>query len=49
VVGQMGGGFDHSPGVAGRTDPTALARPGNEKIVTTSADFRISKETRMAR
>jgi hypothetical protein len=34
VVGQMGGGFDHSPGVASGTDTTALARPGNEKIVT---------------
>jgi hypothetical protein len=30
----MGGGFDHSPGVASGTDTTALARPGNEKIVT---------------
>jgi hypothetical protein len=37
VVGQMGGGFDHSPGVASGADTTALARiheVGNEKIVT---------------
>jgi len=26
VVGQVGGGFDHPPGVAGGTDTTALAR-----------------------
>lgn len=26
VVGQMDSGFDHSPGVAGGTDPAALAR-----------------------
>jgi hypothetical protein len=34
VVGQVGGGFDHPPGVASGTDTTALARPCDEKIVT---------------
>ena len=33
MVGQVGGGFDHPPGVAGGTDTTALARSGDEKIV----------------
>ena len=37
VVGQVGSGFDHLPGVAGGTDPAALALPGDEKIVTTIA------------
>ena len=34
VVGQVGRSFDHPPGVASRTDATALARAGDEKIVT---------------
>ncbi len=34
VVDQMSCSFDHPPGVASGTDTTALARPGNEKIVT---------------
>jgi hypothetical protein len=39
VVGQKGGGFDHSPGVASGTDTTALARPGDEEIVTDGAAY----------
>jgi hypothetical protein len=34
VVGQMGGGFDHPPGVTSGTDAATFARPGDEKIVT---------------
>ncbi len=33
VVGQVGGSFDHPPGVASRTDTATLARQGDEKIV----------------
>ena len=46
VVGQMGSGFDHLPGVAGGTDPTALTRPSNEKIMATIAASSAGKTMR---
>ncbi len=33
VIGEMGGRFNHAPGVAGRTHATALARVGDEEVV----------------
>jgi hypothetical protein len=37
VLGQMGGGLDHAPRVAGRTHPPALTRVGYRQVVTALA------------